>query len=60
MVRGEAFGNAYDYSSESFKRMEMKLFEVDSPFVAKLEKQNINMTASYSTTRRNQRNFFWR
>ena len=54
MVLGEAFRNAYDCGSESFKRIEIKLREVDSPCVAKMKKQNTNMnttlTASQSKT----------
>ena len=38
MVLGEAFRNAYDCGSESFKRIEIKLREVDSPCVAKFKK----------------------
>ena len=58
MVLGEAFRNAYDCGSESFKRIEIKRREVDSPCVAKLKKQNINMTASYGTTRQNSKELF--
>ena len=44
MVLGEAFRNAYDCGTESFKRIEIKLREVDSPCVAKMKKQNTNTT----------------
>ncbi|CAB3988626.1 Hypothetical predicted protein [Paramuricea clavata] len=52
MVLGEAFRNAYDCGAESFKRIEIKLREVDSPYVAKMKKQNTNTTAAsrYNTT----------
>ena len=41
MVLGEAFRNAYDCAgSESFKRIEIKLREVDSPSVVIKIKKN--------------------
>ena len=58
MVLGEAFRNAYDCGSESFKRIEIKLREVDSPCVAKIKKQNANTTASCSTTRQSGKELF--
>ncbi len=51
MVLGEAFRNAYDCGSESFKRIEIKLREVDSPCVAKMKKQNTNMNTTLTASR---------
>ena len=53
MVLGEAFRNAYDCGTESFKRIEIKLREVDSPCVTKIKKQKTNTTASCGTTLQN-------
>jgi hypothetical protein len=51
-VFGEAFRNAYDCRAEWFKRIEIKLREVDSTYDAKMKKQNTNTTAAslYNTT----------
>ena len=35
MILQEAFRNAYDRGSESFKRVHIKIREIDSPFIAK-------------------------
>ena len=51
MVLREAFRNAYDSGSKSFKRIEIKLREVDSPCVAKMKKQNTNMNTTLTASR---------
>ena len=50
MVLREAFRNAYDCGAESFKRTEIKLCEVDSPYVAKMKNTNTTAASRYNTT----------
>ena len=41
LVLREAFRNAYDCGAETFKRLELEIREIDSPFVAKSRREKL-------------------
>ena len=50
MILNEAFRNAYDCGSESFKRVHRKIREIDSPFIAKVnDNENANVGRATSS-----------
>ena len=50
LILNEAFRNAYDCGSESFKRVHIKIREIDSPFIAKVnDNENANVGRATSS-----------
>ena len=50
LVLNEAFRNAYDCGAETFKRLELEVREIDSPFVAKTRREErVSCVESTST-----------
>jgi hypothetical protein len=52
MVLREAFRNAYDCGAETFKRVELEIREIDSPFVAKSRRDKLVSFEENTATRK--------